>query len=317
MDDAESTPPAAPPATATGGMSAWITGAGGFVGGHLTRGLRRAGWRVATARVRPGRALDGAAPASGDVVYHLSGVAHRHAAAAEHMAANCDLALALYDLACGAEARAFVYVSSSKVLGDASPAVLGVDAPRRPQGGYAASKAAAERRLLAARLCGPVPVAIVRPPLIYGPGVQGNLRPLTWALARGLPLPLGLARGRRSFVSVDNLTSALTAIGATPERSDGIWHVADDEDIDCATLCRRLAHRLGRPARLLPVPAAACAVALRLLPKFRTHAASLVASAFEPLRLDASAFRRAFRWSPPQTLDAGLAELAQWYLGVR
>lgn len=314
MEAAESTVPAAPPAPATGAMSAWVTGAGGFVGGHLTRALRHAGWRVATARIRPGEG-QGAAPAGGDVVFHLAGVAHRQAAAREQMAANCDLALALYALACRAEARAFVFVSSSKVLGDASPAVLGVDAPRRPKGGYAASKAAAERQLLAARGRAGVPLAIVRPPLIYGPGVRGNLRLLTWALARGLPLPLALARGRRSFVSVRNLTSALAALGAMPDRSDGIWHVADGEDVDCATLCRRLAGQLGRPARLLPVPAAVCAMVLSLLPKTRANAASLVASAFEPLRLDASAFRRAFGWSPPQMLDEGIAELAQWYRG--
>lgn len=312
MEAAESTGAAAAPAAAAG-LSAWVTGAGGFLGGHLTRALRHAGWRVATAHVRPGGPRQGAAPAGGDVVFHLAGVAHRQATAREHMAANCDLALALYALACRAEARAFVFVSSSKVLGDASPAVLGVDAPRRPQGGYAASKAAAERRLLAARDRAGVPVAIVRAPLVYGPGVRGNLRPLTWALARGLPLPLALAHGRRSFVSVRNLTSALGALGAVPDRSDGVWHVADGEDVDCATMCRRLAHHLGRPARLLPVPAAACAAALRLLPKSRADAASLVASAFEPLRLDASAFRRAFRWSPPQTLDEGIAELAQWH----
>lgn len=300
---------------ATGGLSAWVTGAGGYLGGHLTRALGHAGWRVATARVRPGAPPQGAAPGSGDVVFHLAGVAHRNAAAGEHMAANCELALALYDLACRAEARAFVFVSSSKVLGDASPAALGVDAPRRPKGAYAASKAAAERRLLAARNRAGVRLAIVRPPSVYGPGVRGNLRLLAWALARGLPLPLGLADGRRSFVSVRNLTSALVALGAMPDRSDGVWHVADGDDVDCATLCRRLAHHLGRPARLLPVPAAACAAALRLLPRMRADATSLVASVFEPLRLDASAFRRAFRWLPPQTLDEGIAELAQWYRG--
>lgn len=318
MEAGTSRVPAALGQTASAGApaGAWITGAAGFVGRHLAGALQDAGWRVGTARVRPGRPPEGAALARGDVVFHLAGIAHRHATAAEHMAANCELPLALYEFACRAEARAFVFVGTSKVLGDASPGVLGVDAPRRPVGAYAASKAEAERRLLAARRRAPVPLAIVRPPLVYGNGVPGNLRSLAWALAHGLPVPLALARGTRSFVSVHNLTSALAALGTAPDRSDGIWHVADGEDVDCATLCRRLARHLGRPARLLPVSPAACAAALRLLPRFRAHAASLVASVFEPLQLDTSAFRRAFRWSPPQTLDDGLRELAQWRLGA-
>lgn len=292
---------------------AWVTGVRGFIGGHLAPALRAAGWRVATAQVRHGRVLE-PPPARGDVVFHLAGVAHRRAATGEHLAANCELALDVYQRAAEAEARAFVFVSTSKVLGDASPR-LGAASPRRPAGAYALSKAAAERRLLAARPEAGVPLAVVRPPLVYGPGVKGNLRSLLWALARGVPLPLALARGQRSFVSVRNLVAALVAIGAAPARCDGIWHVADSERIDCASLCHRLAGHLGRRAHLLSVPPALCGAALRLVPFVAGHAGSLVASAFGALLLDDGGFRRAFDFTPPQTLDAGLAELAHWYRG--
>lgn len=254
-------------------------------------------------------------PSRGDVVFHLAGVAHRRAAAGDHLAANCELALDVYRSAAKAEARAFVFVSTSKVLGDASPRPLGVASPRRPAGAYALSKAVAERRLLAARRGAELPLAVVRPPLVYGPGVKGNLRSLLWALARGVPLPLALARGQRSIVSVRNLVAALVAIGTAPARSDGIWHVADGEGVDCASLCRRLAGHLGQRAHLLPVPPALCGTALRLVPSVAGHAGSLVASTFGTLMLDDGGFRRAFDFTPPQTLDAGLAELAHWHRG--
>lgn len=291
---------------------AWVTGARGFVGSHLAPALRAAGWKVATAQVRHGQTPN-PPPKAGDVVFHLAAVAHRHAAAGEHRAANCDLALDVYRSAAKAKARAFVFVSTSKVLGDASDTPLGVASPRRPVGAYAISKALAEQRLLAARREVDLPLAIIRPPLAYGPGAKGNLRSLLRALARGVPLPLALARGQRSFVSIRNLVAALAAIGDEPERCDGIWHVADGEAIDCASLCRRLGVHLERPVRLLPVPPALCAAALRVVPTVAGHARSLVASTFGPLLLDDSAFRRAFRFTPPQTLDAGLAELAHWY----
>lgn len=293
---------------------AWVTGARGFIGGHLAPALRAAGWRVATAQVRRGQAPE-PPPAKGDVVFHLAGVAHRRAATGEHLAANCELALDVYRRAAKAGARAFVFVSTSKVLGDASPKPLGAASPRRPAGAYAFSKAVAERRLLAVRLDAGLPLAVVRPPLVYGPGVKGNLRSLLWALARGVPLPLALARGQRSFVSARNLVAALVAIGIAPERCDGIWHVADGEAVDCASLCRRLAGHLGRRARLLPVPPALCVAGLRLVPSVARHAGSLVASTFGTLMLDDGGFRRAFDFTPPQTLDAGLAELAHWHRG--
>ena len=301
--------------TGAAARRAWVTGAGGFLGGHLTPALRRAGWRVVAAAARAGRAPR-PPPQPGDVVFHLAGIAHRGAVAGEHMAANCALALDLYRQAHAAGARGFVFVSTSKVLGDASPTALGGAAPRRPQGAYAASKAAAEEGLLAHRQPA-LPLAIVRPPLIYGPGVKGNLRRLLWALAHGLPLPLALARGRRSFVSARNLAAALAVLGADPARSDGIWHVVDGEDVDCAALCRRLASHLGRRARLVPASPALFAAALRLVPGLRSDAAGLAASTFGPLRLDGSAFRRAFAWQPPATLDEGLAELGRWYLANR
>ena len=131
------------------------------------------------------------------------------------------------------------------------------DAPRRPIGPYAESKARAEERLLAMHRQDGPPLAIVRPPLVYGAGVKGRFRLLAQGIAAGLPLPLGQATGKRSFVAVANLVDALAQIGiALPaDRAARVWHVSDGEDIDVATLCRALAGE-ARPSAEAVVVAA-------------------------------------------------------------
>ena len=247
-------------------------------------------------------------------LFHLGGIAHRRAGIQRQMAANRDLACDLYEWAARAGALGFVFVSTSKVLGESSPAPLSVHAPRRPCGAYAQSKAAAETALLAAHRRHGLPLAIVRPPLVYGPGVKANFRLLLQALARGAPLPLASATSRRSYIAIGNLTNALAAIGASLARpaSAAIWHVTDGNSLSTAALCGILAGHLGRGARLFPVPRSAFAAASRLsnglgLPR------SLVASLFDPLCLDDSAFRARFSWAPPETQDAALKATAHWF----
>ena len=295
--------------------SACITGASGFIGSHLVRHLRRTGWRTDAIRVRPADQLPSGkrdSAMAGKVVFHCGGIAHRHADLREQMAANRDLTLRLYAQAARSDAIGFVFLSTSKVLGDESEQPLGIEAPRRPCGPYAESKAAAEEALVAADRRFGLPLAIVRPPLVYGPGVKAGFRTLLKAIQLGLPLPLGSATARRSYVSVANLTSALASIGAAfkglPESR--IWHVADDEDIAAATLCRALAPHFGRSARLVPVPRSAFDVAARLGGDIL---ATRINNLFVPSRLDDQALRRHLGWSPPQTQGAALEETVRWF----
>lgn len=229
------------------------------------------------------------------------------------MAVNCELAVELYERAHRAKASGFVHLSSSKVLGDASAAPLNESAPRRPVGAYAHSKAAAEEALLVRAERLGLPLFIVRPPLAYGPGVKANFRALATALARGWPLPLALARGVRSWVSVGNLAAALATLGSNLQTlpNAAAWHVTDGEDIDVAELCRRISAKLGRSPRLWPLPRRALLAAARASGNYGISTSQVV-SIFDAFKLDDTPFRRALGWSPPQSMDAALDELVRW-----
>ena len=226
------------------------------------------------------------------------------------MRANRDLTLAVYEAAVAAGARAFVHVSSATVLGGGNDAPMGETAPLHPVGAYAVSKAEAEAALRRAE--GHVPVAVVRPPLVYGPGVKANfLRLLRW-LAKRRPVPRIANAGRRSFVSVANFAHALDTIGRATPAQEGcrIWHVRDGEDVTFGELCRRLGRALDAPACIWPVPGWAAGLGLSLL---RVGSGS---SPFDALRLDDTALRRELDWEPAESLDEGLMEVARWYLSA-
>ena len=287
---------------------AWVDGASGFIGSHLTAHLRAVGWDVEEASVRAGQPI---ALPPGATVFHSSGLAHDGGVDPRKlMRANRDLTLAVYEAAVAAEARAFVHVSSAAVLGSRHEVPVAESAPLHPAGAYAISKVEAEATLRQRQ--GRVPVAIVRPPLVYGPGVKANfLRLLRW-LAKRRPVP-GIAKaGRRSFVSVANFTHAVDTISrATPAQERcRIWHVRDGEDVTFDELCRRLGRALDAPARIWPVPSFLATLGLGLL---RTGGST----PFDALRLDDTALRRELHWQPPESLDEGLGTVARWYLSTQ
>lgn len=286
---------------------AWVDGASGFIGLHLTTHLRRTGWKVDEVCVRAGQSV---AVPQGAVVFHLAGLAHDGSANASMlMRANRDLTLAVYEAAVAAQARAFVHVSSASVLGGGHDDPAAESAPLNPAGAYAVSKAEAE---VALQQGGRVPVAIVRPPLVYGAGVKANfLRLLGW-VGRRRPVPVVANSGRRSFVSVANLTHALDAIArATPTQEPcRIWHVRDGEDVAFDELCRRLGDALGVRARTWRVPQPLANLGLGLV---RQGGGS---NPFDALRLDDALLRRELDWEPLESLDKGLSEVARWFRTV-
>jgi UDP-glucose 4-epimerase len=215
----------------------------------------------------------------------------------------------LAEAAAAAAVPVLVWLSSIKVLGDVSAEPLAVDAPYAPAGAYAASKAQAEQALLDTAVRH-TRVAVVRPPLVYGPEVRGNFLALMRWTALGAPLPLAGARAQRSLVGVHNLVSLLLAL-AEPRSGTGgveIYHVADDEDLAVAELIRRLGAALGRRPRLWYLPEPWLHAAARI-----TGRESAFDRLFRPLRVCQAATRERLGWVPPHSIDHELGEAARWY----
>lgn len=307
-------------------MRALVTGATGFVGGHLVRRLRDEQAFV-RAVVRRSGAVDGAdetltvadigsaadwrdALRGIDTVFHLAACVH--AAPGAHDAAtfrriNVDAPLCLATEAAGAGVRRFVFVSTAKVAGDRSPGrPLVENDPPAPSDPYAESKWAAEQELR--RLGGDIALTIVRPPLVYGPGVKANFLRLLRLAATGWPLPLAGADQPRSMVYVGNLVDALVACARHDGARGRTFFVADDEDVSPARLIARLRALRHSPARLWPVPPPA----VRFLAGLAGRQGDFM-RLFEPLQIDSTAIRRTLGWRAPWSLDAGLQATLDWF----
>jgi nucleoside-diphosphate-sugar epimerase len=262
-----------------------VTGATGFIGAYLCPVLFREGFDVARLDLRrqePG-ALAGA-----QAVIHLAAIAHRRARAEDLERVNLLLAKRIGEAA-AATGASLLYLSSVKVHGEVSKAPFTETSPFAPEDPYAASKARAEEAL---RGISGLRLAVLRPPLVYGPGVKANFLALMKAIDTGLPLPFASVDNRRSVLYVGNLVHAIThCIG-----KEGTFLLADGPAVSTPELCRSLAQALRRRARLFPFPMA-------LLPR------KLAGS----LEVDNSWTRRALGWQPPFSFDAGLQATADWY----
>lgn len=214
----------------------------------------------------------------------------------------------LAQAAASAGINRFVYVSSIKVNGEErqSGRYSAADQPH-PRDPYGESKWRGEQALLDAG--GAMQVAIVRPPLVYGPGVRANfLRLMKW-VDKGLPLPLGAVHNKRSLVSVWNLCDLIVRLLRHPLPASRAWLVSDGEDVSTPALIEKIAHAMGRRANLWPVPFGALKLAGLLTGK-KAEIARLGGS----LAVDISATRSELEWQPPLTMDESVARTVQWYL---
>lgn len=206
----------------------------------------------------------------------------------------------------------FVFVSTLKVLGESTGKGLAFteDETMAPQDPYAISKAEAERGLRQISYETGMEVVIVRPPLVYGPGVKGNFASLVLWVRRGLPLPFGSVHNRRSLVALDNLTDFI-ALCADRERSPGAANetflISDGEDVSTSTLLRKVAQAYGVSSRLVPIPASWIQRAARLLGN-----AAVAERLLGSLVVDSSKARDLLGWCPVVTMDEQLRKMAEY-----
>lgn len=308
-------------------MSVLVTGANGFIGSALCVALQAVGIRVRRAlREAPpgvpdafpigeiGPGTDWSAALAGmPCVVHLAARTHvlRETAAdplAEYRRVNVEGTRRLAQQAARAGVRRLVFVSSIKVNGEAASRPITEDDPPHPEDAYGISKWEAEQALHRVSAETGLEVVILRPPLVYGPGVKGNFRRLLDVVARGWPLPLASIRNRRSLIYVGNLADAIVAAIAAPQAAGKTWLASDGEDVSTPDLVREIGRALGKDAWLFPCPVGLLKAAAALAGK-GPEAARLVAS----LQLDCSRIRGALGWRPQFGLRQGLAETARWF----
>lgn len=221
---------------------------------------------------------------------------------------NVNGTLNLARQAAQAGTRRFVFVSSIKVNGEASRPgqPFAADDVPLPLDPYGVSKLEAEQGLREIEATTGMEVVIVRPPLVYGPGVKANFAAMMRWVDRGIPLPLGAIHNVRSMVALDNLLDFLLTCLQHPKAAGQTFVVSDGEDVSTTDLLRRTARAMGKKAFLLPVPAIVLEVGAALSGK-RAVAQRLCGS----LQVDIKKNLRLLGWTPPLSLDQGLVKAVE------
>ena len=308
-----------------------VTGATGFVGKAVVRRLlaEDASRRVVVAVRRdnqqwPERVLPrvtGDLEPSTDWSPALEGVAAVvHCAARVHVMAdtaanpldefrrvNVQGTLNLVRQAAAVGVRRFVFVSSIKVNGEGTQPghPFTPDDVPAPLDDYGVSKMEAENVLREIAGQTGMELVIIRPPLVHGPGVKANFAAMMRWLKRGIPLPLGAIHNQRSLVALDNLVDLIVTCLTHPAAANQTFLVSDGEDVSTTELLRRMGQAMGRPARLIPVPASWLKLGAAMVGK-PDVAQRLCGS----LQVDIEKTRRLLGWTPPLSLDEGLRRAA-------
>ena len=310
------------------------TGGSGFVGKVLLQRLAEGARWAPRALVRqlPARQLAGVDyrsfseltavdVASGhfeqvDTVIHLASRVHvMHETAADPLAefrrVNVEGTLSLARAAAQAGVRRFIFVSSVKVNGETTDGRLPftADETPAPSDPYGISKREAEEGLRQLAAQTGLEVVIVRPVLVYGPGVKANFRSMMSWLSKGVPLPFGAIHNKRSLVALDNLVDLLVTCIDHPAAANQTFLASDGHDLSTTELLQRLGKALGKPARLLPVPAAWLKGAATLAGK-----GGLAQRLCGSLQVDSGKARTLLGWQPPLDVDQALRATALNFL---
>ena len=306
-----------------------VTGASGFLGAPLCASLERQGRQVRRL-LRSARGDQPGAVVIGDLggpiawsealggvetLVHCAARVHVMKETEQERAQGCrtinlEASLRLGEAAAAQGVKRMVFLSSIKVNGESTP----LGAPFRdtsipaPEDAYGRSKWEAEQALSRLAAATGMELVVIRPPLVYGPKVRANFLRLLRLVDRGVPLPLGAVHNRRSLVALDNLIDLIECCLDHPAAAGKVFLASDGEDLSTPELIRALAVALGRPARLLPVPAGV----LRRLGRLGGRSAE-VDRLIGSLQVDSAATRETLAWTPPVSLKEGLQRCCDWY----
>ena len=305
-----------------------VVGAGGFIGRALVARLvaekvlvsalvRRAAQFDPAVRVVPTGDLTPAtdwAPVLGGIssVVHLAGRAHAPAdrVPEDWIATEIATARHLAVSAVRAGVERVVLMSSIKVHGEATGAhPFRAEDPLAPADPYGIAKARTEAAMRDAVAGSATALAILRPPLVYGPEVKANFRALLGLVARAPALPFASLANRRSFVYVENLVDLVLLLLARKEPASGAFLARDGVDLSTPELVRRIGRHLGHTPLLLPCPLFVLRGMAGALGR-----GDMIGRLADSLQLDDHATRDALAWRPPVSVDDGLAATCRWFL---
>ncbi|MEO8576852.1 MAG: NAD-dependent epimerase/dehydratase family protein, partial [Gemmatimonadales bacterium] len=231
---------------------------------------------------------------------------------------NIDGTALLLEEAVAAKASGFLFISSVKAVAGESDKILTADTPPQPVDAYGESKLEGERLVKVIATREGMHAPILRLPNVYGPGMKANMIALFKAIDKGIPLPLGSIRNRRSFAFVGNAVGAIEALITSDAAAHETVYVSDEEDVSTPELVRRIAKALGKPARLIAVPAGlinGVAGAGGLLSRFQPFhlKGDSLAAVLGSLFVDTSRLRETTGFVPPTTLEIGMLQTGEWF----
>lgn len=301
----------------------FLTGGSGFLGGSLlqrlladgvcvTAAVRGSGASLAIPTYRFTQLSDKQVWSDGlsnhDVLLHCAARVHimddpSADPLTEFRRVNVEGTLNLARQAAAAGVQRFIFISSIKVNGEETApgdAFTASDVPA-PQDPYGLSKFEAEEGLRSLAQQTGMEVVIIRPPLVYGPSVKGNFVSMIKLVQKGLPLPLGAIHNKRSLVGIDNLVDLIIRCIDHPAAANQTFLASDGVDLSTTELLRSVVKAMGKPSRLVPVPASLLQTGAGLLGK-KAMAQRLLGS----LQVDISKTREVLGWEPPYTVEEGL-----------
>jgi UDP-glucose 4-epimerase len=232
----------------------------------------------------------------------------------EHRRLNVESTLNLARQAVTGGVQRFVFLSSIKVNGESTSLEqpFTADDMPNPNGAYAVSKQEAEEGLRQIEKETGLEVVIIRPVLVYGPGVRANFLSMMRWIDRGIPLPFGSIKNARSLVAVDNLVDLVQTCLKHQAAPNQTFLVSDGEDLSTPELLRRTAAAMGRQSRLVSVPNFVLRSAATIVGK-----PSVGERLYGSLRVDIAKTRRLLGWNPPMSVDQALEKTAQYFLDQR
>ena len=305
-------------------MNVLITGANGFLGSRIAMTLSaRVGVNL-TAAVRrsvqlpamcvfEAQSLDintdwSTCLSDQQVVIHTAARVHvmkedLRDALQEYRRVNVEGTLKLARQAAAAGVKRFIFISSLKVNGESTPIYqpFTADAGPAPEDAYGVSKLEAELGLEQLANQTEMELVIIRPPLVYGPNVKGNFARLINYVKKGMPLPFGDIKNKRSLIALDNLVDLIICCIDHPAAANQVFLAADGHDLSTTELFREVARAAGVPSYLVPIPSSLLMFGASMLGQ-KVVGQKLLGS----LQVDIGKARDLLGWSPPVTVDVGL-----------